>query len=69
MTEAEELEFNKNRDANYLNAATPVYNGSAKDFSRGYQDIQHLYDGTSFQKKYYPKQYQQYIETLKMKKS
>lgn len=64
MTLEAEAKFNQARDQAYLNAAIPVWSGSAKSFSTGYQSIQPLYNGTSFQKKYYPKQYEAFIKTL-----
>lgn len=63
MTPREEKATQKERDAEYIAAAEKVWGGPAKHFREGYDRIQPLYDGTSFQKKYYPKHYQEFIKT------
>ena len=67
MTEAEETKYNKERDDVYMNAADAVWKGEAKGFGSRYRHLQEtgLYNGTSFQRKYYPKHYRTHIESLK----
>ena len=64
MTPEKELEMQKKRDEAYINAANPVWKGGPKNFMRGYLAIQPLYDGTSFQKEYYPKHYDNYLKSI-----
>lgn len=70
MTELEEIEYQKKRDEASLNKANTVWGKTATNFGNGYRELQNLglYDGTSFQKKYYPKQYAAHLEFLKSKK-
>ena len=69
MTELEEIEYQKNRDEAYLNKANTVWGKNVMNFGNGYRELQDLglYNGTSFQKKYYPKQYAAHLESLKIK--
>ena len=69
MTESEEIEYNKIRDRGYLHAAMNVWRGEAKGFGTRYKELGEtgLYNGTSFQKKYYPEQYAAHLETYKNK--
>ncbi len=67
MTQAEETKYNKERDDAYMNAADGVWKGEAKGFGTRYRHLQEtgLYNGTSFQRKYYPEHYRAHIESLK----
>lgn len=67
MTEAEETQYNNKRDEAYTNAAMTVWGGEAKGFGTQYRHLQEtgLYNGTSFQRKYYPEHYKKHIESLK----
>lgn len=66
MTDKEEMEYNKKRDVGYLNKANNVWGKNASNFGNGYRELQDsgLYNGTSFQRNYYPKQYEEHIKSL-----
>lgn len=59
----EELKMQKVRDEDWISASVPVWQAPPKEFIKEYARIRHLYNGTSFQKKYYPKQYEEYLRT------
>lgn len=71
MCEAEELEYNKKRDEAYTNAAMTVWAPPANGFGTRYRNLQEtgLYEGTSFQRRFYPEQYAAHIESLKKESS
>ncbi|MAB37714.1 MAG: hypothetical protein CL528_11430 [Aequorivita sp.] len=67
MTEEEETLMHQRRDTHYDSVSKAVYNGSPENFIKGFLEIQEDYKGTSYQKKYYPEKYQEYIESLTQK--
>lgn len=63
MTPEQEQEMHRKRDAEWIAAVNEAEALPPAEWAKAFRLTQPLYDGTSFQKRHYPKHYEEFLKT------